>query len=446
MGRLRGWVQDWEVRELVRRNLQHAPTHLTGDDRIAGRWLFSLLAQMEGIAVEAARRGDGVRGQLRDELSHQQTFAHIAEQLGATEAQRSPEIDELVEYLEGLGGAESLAALNIVAEHWLAGIFERVARWPLASWLFTLIGAEEHRHVAHALKAARPSSTHAQAVVRVLEERLAQVAHAPGFLLPLAHFGGGEEVAQIGLRNVHDHRTACARLGVVPGPAVRDLETMARGYLAGLPEEPELLRLNRWERSRFDIWTTPAPMVSFVDAWGVFPDSPADLEARVVLAVGKALAAHPELRVTMRGRNLYRPKTVRVGVRRMRTRNELVTLHVREPQRLTRGEVEARLERHAARARSRPYHAVRSVPCELRPLVPPTRTPVVVTNCSELGCDFALAPLAELEGTPISVAVGKAHLSGRVTLGITQDHRSGDGRALGLLTREIRERLEAQAA
>ena len=225
---------------------------------------------------------------------------------------------------------------------------------------------------------------------------------------------------------------------MLPGPKIRDLEAACRGYLATAHDEPDAVPLNRWQQSRFHIWPdAPATMVSFVDV-RCFPASSAELEARVVQAVGETLAANPELGLTVRGSKLYRPRTVQVGARRLRKRDEVVTVTVREPHRMTRDGVAAALEQKTKRSRTRPYHALAWVPLELRPLVPPSRTGATVTNTSELGAEDYLAPLSALEGTPVVVTIGKAHLSGRVRLGITYDHRSGDGRHLGAFSREVR--------
>ena len=189
-------LEDFRVRRRVRRNLAESPLDLRGADRVAGRWLFSILAALEGIAVEAARRGDGVRGQLVDELSHAATFETIARWLGGP-VEPPDEVSELVDYLEGLEGAASLAALNVVAEHWLAGVFRAVSGWGFANRLFELIGSEEERHVAGALQRARPTSAESREVVARLEEKLAFVANSPAFLLPLSQFGGASEVARL---------------------------------------------------------------------------------------------------------------------------------------------------------------------------------------------------------------------------------------------------------
>lgn len=431
--------QRWQARRMVRRNMALASgLDLEGGrERLAARYLFGLLADLEEIAVLAAERGDGIRNQLRDELAHRDTFAAIAEDLGGKPA-TPPEVVALTDYLQGQQGPASLACLNIVAEHWLGGVFEAVATFGLADALFTVIGQEEARHVQDALKAARPDPEEAVQIVRDLEFHLAAVATCPAFLLPLATLGGDEAVAAIGLRNVADHWTACAALGVQPGPDIRTIEATCRAALLVSSSKPKRLTLNGWQESRFNLWPdSPAPMVAFIDVEPRGPrDSQAELEARLVQAVGAVLARYPELNVTVRAGHLYRPKSVEVGVRRLRSKDEVITVHVRRPHSLNRYEVVELLDRRVNRLRAKPYKGIPYVARELWELLPPSRCAAVVTNTSSLGASFYLAPLSDLEGSPISVTVGAATNNG-YRLGIQMDHRAGDGRHVGQLAQAL---------
>lgn len=457
------WLRDRRVRRRVRSNLALAPlpdAALTPAGAIAWRHLFSLLAHLEELAVLAAERGDGIPGQLEDELVHRDTFAALAGDVAPC-----PEpVADLHRWLAGLEGVESLAALNVVAEAWLESLFREVAGWPVAPALFEAVGAEEARHVSDARAKTGAMGAAVAETVRGIESRLLAIVRDPSFGLPLLYFGGRRGLARVALRAYERHREACAHLGVAPGGDLRELVAGARAALADR-DDPRALARTAWEETAEGLWPAgPAPMLHWEDVPAPWAHgaTAAALEARAVRAVARALAHEPRSHVTRRPGQSFRPARPVVGVRRLHdaSRRLVMTVHVADAHRIELPALLRLLARRATRMRAEPY---RPGPMgglgELAALLPPARAAATVSCVGFFGGRSGIAPLVELEGAPIAVTVGEPVMrpawieaEGRylprphVFVGVAFDHRAGNGEELCRFARALADGIEGGCA
>lgn len=397
--------------------------------------MFSFLAAVEEIAVLAARRGDCIKDQLEDELSHRDSFAAIAERLGGTlpvgESTRG-----LVRFLEDLRGEASLALLNVVSESWLEGVFHHLS--PIAPDLFAIVEAEEARHAHEALSLARPDPAVSLPLIREVERHLYEVATAPEFIVPVSYLIGEEATARMGLANVRDHRRACAHLGVEPGSKVKDMEISSRAAIFSAGNQPTPLPMNTWERNKFKLWDRPEPMQTYITL-ETSETSPAAIEARVIRAASRVLALHPQLNRTTRGQQIYACSDVRIGVRRAHDEaGDLIsTLYLTNPHHLTIEQVRGNIRHQLRRLRRRPYEELPDFR-GLEEMLPPPRCALTITQVAPFGIGLGFAPLTPVEGAPISLCIGEER-HGQVQVGVNYDHRVGDGREIGLLATQLQE-------
>lgn len=417
--------------ERIDRNVQLGPYSLQGKSRKAAQYLFSFLAEVEEIAVLAAKRGDGIRDQLEDEISHRDSFAAIADRLGGR-VDVGTETKDLIAFLEALRGAESLALLNVVCESWLEGIFSRLAAAGFCSELFATVEAEECRHALEARNLERPSPREALPLVRSLEALLAEVATAPCFIVPLQFLIGARETALMGLANIQAHKLACVHLEVPPGERIRDLEKSCRAVFQS-ESEPTPIEMNDWEKSKFIMWSGPAPM-QIIRIINLETPNPAEQEARVVFELGQILSRNPRLNRTIRDSQIYEPSNIKIGVRRAHDKEgeQITTVYVDNPQRKTLEEIQQEIKRKTLRMQQRVYRPIRDYR-KVLDLLPAPRTSAVVTHVGKLGIEIGWAPFVPDEGATISVCIGKAKPRTNVNLGILLDHRAGDGKEIGAL-------------
>lgn len=424
----------------VWRNLREGPD-LKGDAALAGRHLFGLLAELEEIAVLAARRGRGVRGQLADEIVHRDTFAALADRLGGAPPCPAA-VGRLFGFLANLEGTPAATAvLNVVAESWLETVFRHLGQWGVAPRLLARIEAEEARHVQLACRnnlngtaeLRNGAGLDFQKLVQEAEHRLIEVALSGAFLIPMYHFGGRRGVARLGLDAIRRHRAACRRLGIEPGPT---LELFRRSCLAGLlVGDPEPACHSAWDDQRSWLWDGFAPMRGAVTVpfRPIVPrgTSRARLaEAAVAWAWGRLLARSPRLHRVYRNRRIFHPAPPIVGIRRSwgraNGRRLITTVHVGSPQRRSLVPLAAEIERRLGLQREHPYVAFDPVEPELWRLAPPARSAVTVSyNGATGGHPHWDAPV-EIEGPMATCVIGDEN-DGRLTLGVQVDHRAVDG-------------------
>lgn len=433
--------------------------------RLAARFLFSMLAWLEQIGVEAARAGDNIPNQLEDEETHHLVFRELAELNGGLVALPGEHTGaELLRFIAGLEGEVSRAVLNVVGEHWLATVFTwlRSGGVPYPE-ILDAISADEARHTHAALAAARPAPEVAASVVAQLEAHLARFAASPEWLVPIHYLVGREHAARMALACLASHRTACAHLGVAPGPAARDLEVAARAGLYGEPD-PELAPQNLWQRSRPGIWPELAPLHE--GRWvGVSTSDDAEIEALVAQACAAVLESQPGLNRTLRAGRVYRPEHAMIGVRRLYSRRrEVFTVYTRRPHLRPRVHIAGEIARQVARARERAYEPTPDLHA-LEPLLPPARAAIAISQNAPWGIREGFAALGPLEGCAATIVIGAVRAAPQsadlrawllpewsstpprwlVHLGCVFDHRVWDGPEVGFFFTALERWLEEHA-
>jgi hypothetical protein len=432
------------IADRVARNVGFAPELDDPNDRLAASWLFSFLSDVEKIAVLASERGDGVEGQLEDEIVHRDTFAEVARKYGGLRP-TSRAVREITSYLADLKGPASQAVLNVVCECWLEGVFHHLGRWGFADKLFREVEGDETRHVVGAIDGAGGvNPDEILPMVRRIERLLAQVASDPGFAIPLYHFGGIERYSAIGRASVANHRRACGYLGIEAGEQIRDLTAASRAAVLSRRLDPEPLPLTPWEQTRSGLWYETASQIG-INYFPLRQLSSWHLEALFVRALAMAFESHPRVRAVFRNGGLYWPKTVKIGIRRKMRGRGIVAVHVDNPHRLETKQVKRLVVRRLRRLRKRPYESLPAVPRELVDLVPPSRTlGTVVWNGRHDGM-LGIGPPIEAEGVPVEVSIC-GYRGAELGWMMRADHRVMDGDDFADLGAFVAKAVREQAA
>lgn len=416
---------------------------LQGFDRAAAWYLFSMLSHLEEVAVLAAKRGDGIEGQLDDEIVHRDTFATIAGYFYGGLAPRSKPVTELLDFLGELRGPTSLACLNVVAESWLENIFHHIRASHDAFFrLFDGIEAEEARHAHEARELPVPEKLDSEPVVRALERRLWAVSVDPYFVIPLHYFLGQARLSRLARENRVRHREALRHLGLEEGPYAAEVGLCGRQAAAVEPADPA--PLGPWRETAFDAELPPISQLLDVQLPAAY--GPAELEARVVQALGWVLEENPaDLNLTLhpgRPGTLWRPRDAVVAVRREWRPGLVMTLYMDNPHCNIYEAYRSRVTKRAARARALPYLPARRLSVDLEALAPAPTAAASVTSTGVFGIERGIPSLSPREGCTIAINVGAIRPDNTVTLGIVVDHRVHNGRELGLIGTELRRHLE----
>ena len=377
---------------------------------IAARRLYSTLSQFEEIAVLAASRGDATSGQLDDEIVHRDLFRQLARDLGGIEPPAA-ETTALVNELQSLRGPVSLALLNLVAEQWLETVFHFLC----AGWgaeLFAEIEADESRHVADAWAFERASPEEIMQHLPQIEQALAGIAMSPGFALPIIHLCGVETLRAIGAAALKRHAQTCRELGVSPGPAMRRLAAVCRGYRP----PPEVIPTTGRHLSLIRAATGPAPVWTEFE---VKKKSTIDVVTQCLVAQ----VLHTSLRTVFRRETLYSlPARVMVRIEHPEgIGNVLVDSH---------GDTLKQLRSKRKRLRGRALTVLPRLGDTIE-LLPPAPASMAITALTNWGFSGGYVPLFEAEGIPIVVAIGSRY--GATVIAITMDHRIYDAHHLALL-------------
>lgn len=421
---------------------------LEGDDREAGRRLFSNLAALEDIAVLACLKGHGVAGQLEDELRHRALFIARAEELGGVEPMPDS-IANLTDFLKNLSGPESIAALNLVGEAWLENVFRFIG--PAGPWaeMFAEIAEDEARHTALAAPELEPEA--ARPLVRCIEELLYAITIDPHFAWPMAWFTGLHALGKMGASAVDAHTAACQRLGLEPGIYATAIAGCGRVVDEMLDPRPETLSTGQANLIAASPFFGPSMGLSFEARWK-HPRSASLVEARVARAVGSALARLPKLNRTLtpqRG-EIFAPREAVVGVRRQHVDpRDIFTVYLRNPQLKADDQIEMELWRKTREGRLVKYHPVPALDPALWRLQPAPRCAATVTNVTPWTplAGVGTAPLIPGEGTTLSVCITSLYRRwGRwyLTLTITADHRAHNGEELARMGELVRQYIEGK--
>jgi hypothetical protein len=428
-----------------------------GDDILAGRYLFSHLAHLEDIAVLAAHRGNCIENQLEDELVHRKTFETIAEHFGGM-VEPSYEIKQIMNYLMTLTGEDSLAALNVVAENWLETVFVSLYKSGLCTDMFKLIGEEEKRHSHEALEQARPDPDAFSEIVQDLEDMLTKISMSPEFMIPLHWFMGTENMALMGLKIAEKHEEACKHLGVQADLHALKVSSRSAKFLNRTAPVP--VEMSDWEYVKQQTWDDHAPQYCFIEH-EVKETNPLKLQAKLMEAAACVMKRHPRFRNVLRRGQIYRTDHPVIGMRTLYDDEQVLTLYVSRPEKKGWKGTIRNLAKTKRRVKEKPYEpypgGVRLTP-ELKNLFPPNRCSLVVTYNGDWGGDFGVGPLSDMEGIPCSLTIGRIREIKDVeedefglvyitkkkvsTFCLMMDHRTGDGKDIGLFLKETLRELD----
>lgn len=420
---------------------------LRGDDRLAARVLFSTLAHIERIAIEAAKHSN-IPGQLEDEHVHYETFRRIADDLGGMlETPRG--VQALYDFISELSGPVAVAVHNILGESWIEGIFKFCGQLPLAPDLFASVEADETRHTTLAFAGEKPNPSDAKPYIREMERLICQLVSDYYFIAPLIWFASMRGMGELGEQLSEAHKRACVALGVEHSRYLKDI--IKCGSEATEDIEPEVINQSQWERSTWNIGIL-GPMD--IDGEFSIPRSYDynDLEALVSQAVSFTLFRNPRLNKTLSvaRREMYQPKTSLVGIRRLYDREgQIVTIHVQNPHEHSLASIKRAIKGKTYRQLHMPYPEVTDLSLIKRVLPKPRAACIISSNGYFYKDSVPLgghAPLIELEGASFSIALGAIQKKwigrSKVKIGILADHHTMTGYDLGLFWHEVKSYLE----
>lgn len=410
------------------------------DRSYAIRLLCHHLEWLEHLAVRMCERAEAVPGQLEDELRHRQLFH---DQVGEDGIDPIEPIRALIDWTESLEGEAAIVVLNIVAEHWLETILRCLLWWKVLPSLMRSVLADEERHVALAPK-PEPGLDVAP-YVRELERHLHAIASDPRFMWPLMYLGTVQGVAEMAQAVHGGHQAACDRLGIDTGPFFHEMHA-CRAEAQDHDLEPAPVPLDPWRRSALNL--DLQPMIGWAEVNWHWSQEPADVEARVVRAVQRTLAADDSLRRTINPtrRELYQPQRADVALRRQ-GHPGVVNVYVRPEERL---DVLSRLIRANHRRAIAAAVELPEILPEVHRLMPAPRAAAVVTSLMGAGgISYGLAPLSEIEGAVWSVGVPGEFLRPPhwtmphiLKIGVYADHRAVDGQELCRFLEGLRHHLK----
>lgn len=431
--------------------------------KLAHRILLSNLAHLETIAVEAARRGDGVDGQLDDELFHREVFRACANATGAmTEPDEAT--SSLIDYLQSLEGADSIHILNIVAEGWLETVFHHLAKVvDFIPNVFRMIEEDEHRHHEGAKGIAPKAGEKTGEIVREVEERLFKIANSANFMLPLVRVLGKEAASRMGHDLAVSHEQSCIHLGVIP--RVSRLKALARNGRLLTRKEPVPVPDRPWDEIKKRLWrdSVSATQHAFVDI--IIPDhvraSDAVVQARLCRALAVVYQQYPQTLRVYRNGVTYEPQSIVLGLRMAhKDRDQVGTIFFNPTKYLTDRRLIRMLNRRKRRMNEKDYEGYPDVRY-LEPLLYPSYAVATVSSNGAYGGDFGAGPLNDLEGIGTSYTIGRiryrhkepspsdrgklvlhSHVEAYFTLCVAMDHRIGDGKDIGDLARGVKEQFE----
>jgi hypothetical protein len=392
---------DYNVQERVKDNLKLAEglKELKGIDRLAARKLFSVLTDLETIAVAAAERGDAIEGQLEDEYVHYYSFLTCAEVLGGKDP-TAPSIQSLLDFLKSLKGEMSLILLNITAESWLEVFLHDLAKTNICSGLFAEIEKDEARHASEARKLGKPKPSSARPMMMKLENLLLDLTREPEFILPVMHFAGSNAMSKMGIRVLKAHKKACKFLGVKPSDRLEETIEIFQRAVA-LPE-PRKMVMDEWQQMRMDLWEGQAgPMIGRMLC--PYQGSVVSFEVPLAQAICYALDMEPVLnRVTANGQ-LYQCKVPVVGLRRYDEIGRVYSIYLSNSHIKSKEEVRNELREATKLARTQPYCSLPNWR-EYKGLSPVPRAAAIITHVGfNQGMAYGTAPLVPAEGNAISV-------------------------------------------
>lgn len=420
--------------------------------------VLSNLAHLELIAIEAAKRGDGIDNQLEDEFFHHYTFVMCAEKAFRLFPADKPTQD-LIDYLKGLEGQDSIAILNIVAEHWLETVFHHLAK--VESFIpdvFRIIEEDEHRHSHDARKTVIEWTQEREDIVRDIEKLLFEVANSPFFMLPLVRLMGRIECSYMGQDLAKAHENSCIHLGIKP--KVAKIKALARNGRNLAKNTPLPVEMRPWDRIKARMWKTAneAAQVAFQKIYvpeGV-KNNHVVLQIRLARALGITYKQYPELRRVFRNGQIYEPQTTILGLRVLHNdRDQVGTVFFNPDKYDSRRAISKMLQSRIDRMNRGEYEDLPDY-SELEKYFYPSYAVATITSNAKHGGLYGHGPLIDVEGIGTAFTIGEiqeefvsSSIDYRIgatkhffILTIKMDHRPFDGKEIGLMAKAVKTLFE----
>jgi len=418
--------------------------------------VLSNLAHLERIAIKAAKRGDGIDNQLEDEFFHHFVFKYCAEKALKLYAPDKPTQD-LIDYLEGLNGANSMAVLNVVAEGWLETVFHYLSKvLDFIPDIFIQIEEDEHRHSHEARKQEIVWSEDTENLVRDVEKLLFKIANSPFFMLPLVHIMGREECSYMGEALARSHEESCRCLSIKP--KVSKIKALARNGRNLLRNQPLPVNMRPWDLIKSRMWKTAneAAQVLYTDI--EIPDhvklNPAIIQLRLCRALGRIYTQYPELRKVYRNGQIYEPTTTILGIRVLHNdRDQVGTIFFNPDKYSSDRRLLRMINRRKHRMDNEEYNDIPDFR-ELEKFLYPSYAVATISSNGSHGGLYGCGPLIDIEGIGTAFTIGEIQSKPVITkdkdiqwrntftLAIKMDHRMSDGKDIGLMAKAIKNQFE----
>jgi len=418
--------------------------------------VFSNMAALELIAMEAAKRGDGVIGQLTDELFHRRAFKGCAEKAKALYLPDKP-TKALIDFLSSLKGKDSINILNIVAEGWLSVVFGYLAKLKdFAPYVFEEIAKDEKRHSQEARLVAPELTEETESVVRKVEQLLFDIANSPFFMLPLVRLLGREDCTYMGEDLARSHEDSCRFLGITP--KVSKVKALARNGRNLLRHAPTIVESRPWDNIKFRMWKSANDAAQILMEDIEIPEhvkaNPVSVQLRFMRAVGVTYQQHPELLVVYRGGQLWNPQTVILGLRTTHNdRNQVGTIFFNPTKYINDKRLLSMINNRKRRMNNERYEDIPDL-SSLEKYMFPSYAVATVSSNGAYGGIAGCGPLIDIEGIGTAFTIGRIRdqlyldKEGQVknkkvfTMTIKLDHRVADGKEIGLLSSSIKKQFE----
>jgi len=429
--------------------------------------LLSNLAHLETIAVEAARRGDGIENQLEDELVHQAVFTLCAEKADFLYPADKP-TQALIDYLKNLEGKDSVHILNIVAEGWLETVFHYLAKVDdFIPHVFKLIEEDEHRHSHEAREQKVELGEDTEQIVRDIEKLLFEIANSPFFMLPMVRILGRMACSRMGEALARSHETSCLHLGITP--RVSKIKALARNGRNLLKNAPEPVKGRPWDEIKSRMWTGANDAAQVLYTEVSFPSNvkinPVSAQLRLCRAIGLVYQMHPQLLRVYRHKKLWEPTTPILGLRLThKDRDQVGTIFFNPTKYRSDHRLLKMINTRKARMNKAEYEDIPNL-AGLEKYMYPSYAVATVSSNAGYGGLFGCGPLIDIEGIGTAYTIGeiqykvkslsrkeflakdaeaKPSYEAMFVLAIKMDHRMSDGKDIGFLAQEVKRQFERE--
>jgi hypothetical protein len=312
-------------------------------DRIFYIYLFSLLAQLETLALQvpfkfADKLSDEslqkkMRQQLVDEVFHTLVFLKITFLLSAPYAlppTYSVTIENFMLHVAQEPDLKtSIVLLNLIGEGWIEEIFEIMQLNLVAPRVFTAVLEDESRHLKESelyLALGLPDMKYLSKRLSYYEgELVSSIFFQPKYALSLLHILGMEQVIQLISKIDEKHQSLLSKIGIKPSKKWRFYMDIIPSYMKDVLHDPQAdtrIQPSLTRQVLGSLWEAPNnPTMSSTFSLNVTPldffakKYPSEtLTCLALQALSKGLSDNPELRRYTLHHEIYQTADAYVGI------------------------------------------------------------------------------------------------------------------------------------